>query len=390
MVSDLPNIDLCTLPAAKPPEGELTNFSDPGTLAPAVIAVCTVMMASSLVTTGGRLFANKSQLAWSDYCCMAGLGFAVVETSLMLFQLHIARHQWNIPVCWLLGDTVKFRFGRSLITIMATSLAKTSIFLLLHQIFTLERGMIIAIRIGLVATCAVLILSFVSQCWNDIPRAGETWDDVALKFDRMVVWSPAASILYLLLDLYIFFLPLPVVARLSWPTRKRLKALAVFSTGFLAVIATAVSLVYRLRLWANSPDKSWKAAIVLLCSVVELHITIIVSSMPGFSKFVRVYLVSKAPECNSSDYSSEGNTPRIKRDREQYLELSDSWLFKSNAIAEGPANTAGATRTLDDGSQSFSEGPLPENVMIVRGISGGDVFREQGVEREYLRKNPSV
>ncbi|KAK3300545.1 uncharacterized protein B0H64DRAFT_18438 [Chaetomium fimeti] len=191
------------------------------------------MMASALVTTGGRLYANRTQLAWSDYCCTAGLGFAVTETSLMFFQLRIARHAWNIPVCWLLGDTVKLRFGRSLITIMATLMAKTSIFLLLHQIFTLERGMIIAIRIGLAATCAVAMVSFASQCWNDIPRAGETWDDVALKFDRIIVWSPATSIMYLLLDLYMFLLPLPVVARLSWPTKKRLKALAVFSTGFL-------------------------------------------------------------------------------------------------------------------------------------------------------------
>lgn len=116
---------------------------------------------------------------------------------------------------------------------MATVMAKTSIFLLLHQIFTLERGMRIAIRIGMAVICIVAIVSFVSQCLDDIPRPGQSWDDVALKFDHMVVWSPAASILYLVLDLYMFLLPVPVVARLSWPTRKRLKALAVFSVGLL-------------------------------------------------------------------------------------------------------------------------------------------------------------
>jgi hypothetical protein len=116
---------------------------------------------------------------------------------------------------------------------MATVMAKTSIFLLLHEIFTLERGMRIAIWIGLAATYIVAIVSFVSQCLDDIPRQGKTWDDVALKFDHMVVWSPATSIMYMLLDLYMFLLPVPVVTRLNWPTRKRLKALAVFSTGFL-------------------------------------------------------------------------------------------------------------------------------------------------------------
>jgi hypothetical protein len=35
-----------------------------------------------------------------------------------------------------------------------------------------------------------------------------------------------------LLDLYIFILPLPIIAKLNWSTKKRLKALALLSTGF--------------------------------------------------------------------------------------------------------------------------------------------------------------
>jgi hypothetical protein len=275
---------------------------------------------------------------------------------------------------------------------MATVMAKTSIFLLLHEIFTLERGMRIAIWVGLVATYIVAIVSFVSQCLDDIPRHGKTWDDVALKFDQMVVWSPAASILYMLLDVYMFLLPVPVVARLNWPTKKRLRALAVFSTGFLAVIATAVSLVYRIRLWANSPDKTWKSGIVLLCSVVELHITIIVSSMPGFSKFVRVYWASKRPRIckTSSEDSSQLNAPRAQRDRQQYLELGESWLFRTNTTTEGPPDTTPGVRpatasetvkTLNPISRSCPAWPLPDNVVIVRDISGDGVFGRR-VERK--------
>ncbi|KAH6650568.1 hypothetical protein F5144DRAFT_598016 [Chaetomium tenue] len=253
----------------EPPEGEVSDFSDRGALVPAIIAVCSFMMALALVTTGGRLYANRKQLALSDYFCTAGLVFAVTETTLMFF-----------------------------------------------------RGQ-----------------NFILRAISGISR------------------YVGSSVI-----------------------RSR------------AVIATTVSLVYRIRLWANSPDKSWKAAIVLLCSVVELHITIIVSSMPGFSKFVRVYFVSKRKKIRhtSSEDSSQWNTPGARRDRQQYLELGESWLFRSDQRGEEPADntpgprpttTSGTVKTLNSDSQAFSK-TLPDNVMIVRGIAGEDVFRVQGVERE--------
>jgi hypothetical protein len=133
--------------------------------------------------------------------------------------------------------------------------------------------------------------------------------------------------------------------------------------------------------------------------VVELHITIIVSSMPGFSKFVRVYCIRKRPRaCNtSSEDSSQYNAPRIKKNREQYLELGESWLFRTNATAEEPADTTPGPRpatasrtvkTLEPVIRSCPEWPLPDNVMVVRGISGDDAFRDQS--REEVSKNPKM
>ena len=77
------------------------------------------------------------------------------------------------------------------------------------------------------------------------------------------------------------------------------------------------------------------------------------------------------------------NAPRVQRDRQHYLELGESWLFRTNGSAEEPVDTtpgprpataSGAIKTLDPVSQSCPEGPLPDNVLIVRGISGDGVF----------------
>lgn len=137
--------------------------------------------------------------------------------------------------------------------------------------------------------------------------------------------------------------------------------------------------------------------------MVELHITIIVSSMPGFSKCVRVCWASNRPRVlkTSSDDSSQLNAPRAHRDRQQYLELGESWLFRTNATAEEPAATSpggrpatasGAMKTLDPIYRSCPEGRLPDNVLIVRGISGDGVFwdglgEQNGAEAS---KNPKM
>jgi hypothetical protein len=119
-----------------------------------------------------------------------------------------------------------------------------------------------------------------------------------------------------------------------------------------------------------------------LFSMVEVYITIMVSSMPGFSKFMRVCAARKAAGNESADNGGDPNRRRTKRER--YIELSDSWLFKSNATTEVSADTTralqpttapGVVRTLDV-EQSIS-GRLPANVVIVRGLSGYDIYQDK-------------
>jgi hypothetical protein len=65
-MADLSGIDLCAYPVGPPPEGKVSNFDDPPSLAPVIIAVCAIMTALDLLVAGGRLYANRKQLAWSD------------------------------------------------------------------------------------------------------------------------------------------------------------------------------------------------------------------------------------------------------------------------------------------------------------------------------------
>lgn len=132
---------------------------------------------------------------------------------------------------------MKVVLARSLLSIIATFFSKASIFLLFHQIFAIDRRMQISIWAGLTATFLVFVASVGYQLHHLTPTPGTTWSEFALRggnpLEGSATWAVTSSVLNLVLELYVFILPLPTIAKLSWSTRKRLKASAVFLTGLL-------------------------------------------------------------------------------------------------------------------------------------------------------------
>jgi hypothetical protein len=118
-----------------------------------------------------------------------------------------------------------------------------------------------------------------------------------------------------------------------------------------------------------------------------VHITIIVSSMPGFSKFIRVYVArSSAADSTWSGSNSDNNKPRTKGEKD--VGNGDSWLFKTNATIEVTSErapehestaTPGVLKTVDV-EQGLS-GPLAAKAVVGRGISGYDICQEPATEK---------
>lgn len=72
-------MDLCAIPAGKPPDGVTPNFVNPPSLAPAMIAVTATLSTISVLITAGRLYVNKRRLHASD--CKSGC-FRTVQFTL--------------------------------------------------------------------------------------------------------------------------------------------------------------------------------------------------------------------------------------------------------------------------------------------------------------------
>lgn len=113
--------------------------------------------------------------------------------------------------------------------------SKASILLLFLTIFDIQPAMRLAIRIGFAAIICVYLPALPLAAYYNTPNPGQSWDDVMLSMKPAdgIYWGIVQSALAILLDLYIFILPLPATARLQISRSKRHQLVLVFSTAFM-------------------------------------------------------------------------------------------------------------------------------------------------------------
>ena len=92
-----------------------------------------------------------------------------------------------------------------------------------------------AIWVGLAANFMLFCAWITVATYYETPRSGETWVNV-IEDGRTLIplrWWQAQSALYVVLDLYIFVLPLPAIFDLNMSIRKRISIIAVFSLALM-------------------------------------------------------------------------------------------------------------------------------------------------------------
>ncbi|KAK4236589.1 hypothetical protein C8A03DRAFT_16781 [Achaetomium macrosporum] len=294
MASQLPpGTDLCAIPAGAPPEGQVPNLVNPDNLHASLIAVPAVMTAWSLIFTTARLYTNKRKLGWADYFVAIAFALSTTYTALVLAMIKYARHQWDTPACWFNATYMKILFAQGVLLGPVIFFAKSAIFLLYLQIFVtgVHHKLRIAIYAGLVLTFLAYWAGVPLEAYFAAPHAGQPWEILLMNGmpERLITWGAVQGSLSVFLDVYIFILPLPPLAKLRLSTRKRVGLLAVFATALMGVIASVIALVFRIRL-RTTHDITWVQSCLFICVIVENNVAIIVSSMPAFATFMRVYV----------------------------------------------------------------------------------------------------
>lgn len=133
----------------------------------------------------------------------------------------------------LIGD--KILFSQQIILSFAIFFSKTSIFLLFHQIFEVKTPMRIAITAGITFCGLLYFVTIPMSALLSAPHVGETWASVLTsgRPQKNLLWGVVQAALSILLDLFIFILPIPVILRLHLSTQKKVQLIAVFTTALV-------------------------------------------------------------------------------------------------------------------------------------------------------------
>ncbi|KAI1847266.1 hypothetical protein JX266_006806 [Neoarthrinium moseri] len=254
--------DLCKIPAAVSPDG-VYNFENPVTLEPDLIAASAIMTAVATLFLAGRLRHNLHSFGWSDAFAVLGYLASLAYTINNLLMLRFARHLWDVPLCLFNVDYVKQIYVEETMNQVARFFTKGSILILYLQLFSNIRWLRVAVAVGLVFDFLLYGSMVAVFLYFGVPHGNEVWEDLLTNgmgqhlAPTGVVQGPCT----VLLDLYIFVLPLPILWGLQMTFKKRLRIAAVFATGLF---------------------------------IVENNVAIAVSSTPAFVAFTRVYIVDTA------------------------------------------------------------------------------------------------
>ncbi|KAM0248269.1 hypothetical protein ACHAQJ_009510 [Trichoderma viride] len=293
MASQLPpGTDLCQIPAAVPPPGVIPDLNTPPPLAPALIAVTTVMLTFSVIFTVGRFWINIHKLKIADYFAMIGLVLSIGYSSVILSMVRYAGHQWNAPACWFDATYMKLLFSQGMFIGPNIFFAKASILLLYLQLFGSIRSMRIAVYLGLVWTGLTYWPSIPLQIALTAPWPGETWDSLLTngRPEKLIYWGTVQGTLAVVLDLYIFILPLPVLWKLNMSRKRRIGVCAIFFTASMGVIASIFALKFRIALLGTT-DIIYVQNQSFISVTVENNIALIVSSIPAWKTIWKKHIV---------------------------------------------------------------------------------------------------
>lgn len=112
--------------------------------------------------------------------------------------------------------------------------SKATILLLLLQIFTIHQKTRIGIYIGLILTVLANWPNLIVFLVFSVPYAGQTWEDLLTepRVGKIIPSGTEQGVLAVILDLYIFILPMPALLKLKMNSQDRWRLVVVFSIAF--------------------------------------------------------------------------------------------------------------------------------------------------------------
>ncbi|PWY85811.1 cytochrome P450 [Aspergillus sclerotioniger CBS 115572] len=373
---------LAQIPAGEPPHGVIPNLKNPPSDGYLLFIIGGVGVTIMLVVVALRFYAHVviRKVFKAEDCASCILYF--FNFSLFSFSsgcLSSTDRFTNATVgSALIGISSYFT---NWVTLVVWAFVKNTFLLMYLDIFRPLQYQRFAIYIGLFVnwTFYTVVLSVILALTS--PAPGQSWLDCFMS-DRqahMQSWIMPVAAGNLILDTYILLLPIGSVMRLQLSRRKKLAVLSVFATGFVACIASAVSIYYKQRLAHNLHDLSYHTLPVLISALLEMCVGVTASCMPAMALLIRtkghplIRLTTWA-------WGTLTNWTRSQYTKSRSRDSAGSW-YRRRATAH-PASF----------SPAFSPSPSPISLHIHasrhnQGVEGGGIRRTYDLLQEVELQN---
>ncbi|KAI0817115.1 hypothetical protein GGR55DRAFT_693413 [Xylaria sp. FL0064] len=343
-----PEADLCTTPLVANPDQLPPNFEDPPSLQSTTIGLASVLVTIAIVATTGRLYVNRCALNLSDYFMAVGLVLDIGITGIVLALSKTFRHHWDTPICLYVADlTTKVSFSQlnfvsAFVTGPALFFPKAAICLFYLQIFSASKFVRIGCKTEFVLTFLAYFPGF-----------------------KGIILGIIGGVSSVVVDIYIFILPLPTVFSLNMAHSRKMQLLALFATAFLGIVASVVNLVFRVKLLGLA-DIGWQSGRLSIAIVAENNVAIIVGSLPGFVKFLQTNVLQSTfyqsirskLRFGANRYTSTPEQHGTSKKQLRYHGLSTSGILASQVTV--PKHALISTHHGDEGILRAVE--LPKDV----------------------------
>ncbi|KAH7136042.1 hypothetical protein B0J11DRAFT_177504 [Dendryphion nanum] len=286
---------LATMPAGISPNG-VYNIENPHTEAKLVIIITgTLLMAIMFAFAGVRYymkFCVQRKFTADDVTTFLAIIGTCMYFGVICWATTVKYgiHMWDITIAHLLSDDfLVASFFINIISGPVWALAKTSFFLMYLQFFGPLKWVKWSCYIGLFITWAFYIAIFIASVYFQAPGYGQTWQEGYqnpryLLIRQMTMPIAAGN---LILDLYILVIPIIVSWKLQLTKNKKLGLIAVFGTGFICVISSTLSIVFKHILNNNGTDFTYWVYPTLLLCITEMCCGIACACMPATAGFFK-------------------------------------------------------------------------------------------------------
>ncbi|KAH9983503.1 hypothetical protein F4779DRAFT_640417 [Xylariaceae sp. FL0662B] len=285
MVDFLANLtpeQLAQIPSGTPPLGIQPSFVNPPSSAPVLIIVGTVLLVIILILAGTRFYVKLAICSkvtsddWTTLAAVIGTCWYYAICIHAVTKGKFGTHMWDISIAHTLSDDFLIAsFFTNWPSGLVWAFAKSSFLLMCLQIFRPLTWLRICVIVG--------FTSFIYQ----VPNPGQTWHEGFMneRYNHSFRWTIPIASGSLLLDTYIFILPLIAISTLKLTFKKKIGIMAVFATGLIACVASSLSIYFKHMLNNRLNDYTYWIYPVLLMALLEMCVGISCSCMPSAAGF---------------------------------------------------------------------------------------------------------